>query len=75
MNYQGAKTKAQMMANLWGVNHVIVNVNGNYHVYKESEYKESYLELVEPVKEVVEEVKETKKKGKQNQVVEPNEDL
>lgn len=72
MNYQGAKTKAQMMANLWGVNHVIVNVNGNYHVYKESEYKENYLELVEPAKEIV---KEVKKKNKQNQAIEPSEDL
>ena len=72
MNYQEAKTKAQMMANLWSVNHVLVNVNGNYHVYKESEYKEKYFELVEPAKEVIEEVKEVKKKGKQNQAVEPS---
>lgn len=72
MNYQEAKTKAQMMANLWSVNHVIVNVNGKHHVYKESEYKENYFELVEPAKEVIEEVKEVKKRGKQNQVVEPS---
>ena len=48
MDLKRATTEANRLANLTGVNHVIVK-NGNFHgVYTEKEYPSGYLELVKP---------------------------
>ena len=56
-----ARTNAIKLANLTGVNHVIVKIGNYYNVYTEKEYPNDYLELVKPeVKESQPEVKERK---------------
>lgn len=56
-----AKATANKLANLTGVNHVIVKIGNNYSVYSEKEYPNGYLELVEPERNVTKEAIEPEK--------------
>lgn len=56
-----AKANATRLANISGVNHVIVKIGNYYNVYTEKQYPNDFLELVEPEKkEVKSEVIESK---------------
>lgn len=62
MELKKAQVEAIRLANLTGVNHVIVKV-GNYHnVYTEKEYPQGYLELVKPEIKIESIISETKPK-------------
>ena len=43
-----ARTNAIKLANLTGVNHVIVKIGNYYNVYTEKEYPKDYIELIKP---------------------------
>lgn len=65
-----ALVKASKLANLTGVNHVVVKTGNYYNVYSEKEYPENYFELVKPEpKEEIEKVEEPKLIKKRANVV------
>jgi len=62
MDLKRALTEAARLANLTGVNHVVVK-SGNVHgVYTEREYPSGYLELVKPEIKIESIISETKPK-------------
>lgn len=65
MDLKKAELEASKLANLTGVNHVIVGVGNSFSVYSEKEYPSGYLTLVKPeikIESIIEETKPIIKK-------------
>lgn len=62
MDLKKAMIEAAKLANLTGVNHVVVNIDKFYNVYIEKEYPKGYLELVKPEIKIESIISETKPK-------------
>ena len=55
-----ARTNAIKLANMTGVNHVIVKIGNYYNVYTEKQYPNEYFELIKPELKPVEKERKTR---------------